>query len=308
MEEERRRKKRKRTRLPAAEATSAVHNLSDDLLELVLLGLDSPLCLIRAAATCKRWRHVVADADGAFLRRFRSVHPPRAIGTYYNTSDEPFSYGRSHLPPSDPVFVPSSTTVETDGNGPGGGLQLTLDFVPCAGEPRDLVDGRGSLLLLFKEKEGTAKRFSCDCLDHHGYYISPDLVVCEPLTRRYQAIPPPDHGVFILGAFLLDVDDADEAAIAMTNFRVLLVLYEHDYDNHNRHGYPSASVFNTCGSSNPGWCHGEQHYDGVYLPRLDEVHLAGRTGGRVYWSCDDKQVVVMDEHTLEFSNMALTDT
>ncbi|CAN6195577.1 unnamed protein product [Urochloa humidicola] len=48
--------KRKRKRLPAGTGTSSIHDLNDDLLELVILGLDSPKCLIRAAATCKHWR------------------------------------------------------------------------------------------------------------------------------------------------------------------------------------------------------------------------------------------------------------
>nr|CAB3456821.1 unnamed protein product [Digitaria exilis] len=177
MEKERRRKKRKRSRLPAAEATSAVHNLSDDLLELLLLRLDSPVCLIRAAATCKHWRRVVAG--GAFLRRFRSLHPPAAIGTYYsiNHHDNRPSYGESHLwPQVDPVFVPTSASASD-------GLQLSLDFVPPPADgPRELVDGRGSLLLLLREKERPDRRSSMCCW-HHADFMTPDLVFSPLLSN-----------------------------------------------------------------------------------------------------------------------------
>ncbi|CAL5080916.1 unnamed protein product [Urochloa decumbens] len=268
---------RKRKRHPA-EATS-INDLNDDLLELVLLGLDSPKWLVRAAATCKPWCRLITGTHGTFLCRFRSLHAPPAIGTFYsiNYDDTLCSYGRHHnWPEVDPVFVPSSAS-------PSDGLQLSLDFLPPADEgPRELVDGRGSLLLLLIEKE----------------------LVCEPLTRRYLAIPPPEYSVVcILSAFLLD----GNAGIGLANFRLLLVLYEHEvnlYMDPNGHGYLSASMFT--GGSNGGWRRGRQNY-GVYLPRLVEVHLAGRTGGRIYWGCDDKQVVVLDERTLKFSTMALSE-
>ncbi|RLN34170.1 hypothetical protein C2845_PM03G31790 [Panicum miliaceum] len=220
-------KKRRRNRLPAR-ATS-VRDLSDDLLEVVLLGLDSPVCLVRAAATCKRWRRVVADADGAFLCRFRCLHAPPAIGTYYSVNP-PCSYGRrfpNDLEAAEPVFAPSPASASDE---PGAHrISLDLDFLPPTGGSRELVDGRGSLLLLFKEKDGTQRVDGpgCMCCAHGFDYVTPDLVVCEPLTRRYEAIRPPYLGVCMVGAFLLDGEAADEA-IGFTNFRVLLVLYEHD--------------------------------------------------------------------------------
>ncbi|CAL5080923.1 unnamed protein product [Urochloa decumbens] len=228
----------------------------------------------------------------------------RPIGTFYSINlDTPCSYGQHHnWPEVDPVFVPSSASASD-------GLQLSVDFVPPAYEgPRELVDGRGSLLLLLTEKE-RRDRLSCQCCYYVADYMTPDLVVCEPLTRRYQEIPPPDGDVCILGAFLLD---GPAAAVGMTNFRVLLVLYEHTLEDavsgHNGHGYPTTSVF-TCGRTalNGRWHHVRESYDDVCLPRLEEVHLAGRTSDRIYWSCDDKQVVVLDEHTLEFSNVVLSE-
>jgi hypothetical protein len=56
----------------------------DDLhlvLELVLLRVPSPACLVNAAATCKLWRRVIA-ASG-FHRLWRSLHTPAAVAGYY---------------------------------------------------------------------------------------------------------------------------------------------------------------------------------------------------------------------------------
>ncbi|KAF0913472.1 hypothetical protein E2562_022364 [Oryza meyeriana var. granulata] len=58
-------------------------DLPDDLLESVLLGLDSAVSLIRAASTCKLWGRMVADAG--FLCRFRGLHKPTVAGDYYNS-------------------------------------------------------------------------------------------------------------------------------------------------------------------------------------------------------------------------------
>ncbi|TVU09168.1 hypothetical protein EJB05_42614, partial [Eragrostis curvula] len=299
-------KKRKRN-WPPTESSTSVNDLSDDLLEVVLLDLDSPVCLVRAASTCKRWRHIVAGA--AFLRRFRSLHPPRAIGHFYNvTKYSPYSFGCWHAWPKEgeaPVYVPESMSA-ADGIY---GRQLSLDFVPCDGTPPEIVDSRGSLLLLLKEKFGTAEhKRDCSCCNYLNNNIVPDLVVCEPLTRRYHRIDPPKGHICIISAFLLDGNKAGRA-IGMDNFRVLLVLYIHDRDwtdRYNGHGYVYASVFPSRWN-NGSWYH-SRLAKGVYLPRVADVQFAGRTGGRIYWACsDDQKVLVLDERTLKFSYMALPD-
>ncbi|CAN6173980.1 unnamed protein product [Urochloa humidicola] len=303
-------RKRKRRNWPTAgAAATSVRDLADDLLELVLLHLDSPVDLVRAAATCKHWRRLVAGT--AFLWRVGSLHPPRPIGTFYSINpDEPRSYGQHHVwPQGDPVFVPSSASAS---DGPTGLLQLSLDFVPPVNRgARELVDGRGSLLLLLGEKH-RIERPDCMCCWIAADYMTPDLVICEPLTRQYRRIPPPFGGrVCVLGAFLLD-GDSDEAGgaavMGMTNFRVLLVHYEYD-NGHGEiygHGHPLASVF-TCSSGNGRWHYDERDEAGVHLPSLEEVHLAGRTGGRIYWGCEDKQVMVVDERTLGIFTMLLSE-
>ncbi|GJN34198.1 hypothetical protein PR202_gb22842 [Eleusine coracana subsp. coracana] len=187
-------KKRKRNQPSSAEPTG-INDLTDDLLDVVLLGLDSPVCLVRAASTCKRWCRVVSDA--AFLRRFRSLHPPRHLGHFYNVNNDdlPCSFGWwYHWPKEPPVYVP--TPASTD----AGIKSLSIDFVPFVGGPPEIVD---SLLLLLKEKRREPFP-NCGCCDDIADYFIPDLVVCEPSTRRYQKIDPPEGRVCILSAFLLD--------------------------------------------------------------------------------------------------------
>ncbi|TVU49494.1 hypothetical protein EJB05_00807, partial [Eragrostis curvula] len=73
------------TRASVPTGDTNIDDLADELLELVLLRVSSPLSLVRAAAACKSWRRVIA-ADG-FLRRFRSLHGPLVVGHFYAGAD-----------------------------------------------------------------------------------------------------------------------------------------------------------------------------------------------------------------------------
>ncbi|CAN6204161.1 unnamed protein product [Urochloa humidicola] len=306
-----------------------------DLLQLVLLGLDSAVCLTGGAATCKRWRRIVADTDGAFLRLFRSLHhAPPPVGHFYYAvdADPPCSFGMSHtFPDEDPVFVPSS------GSSAGPGLRgcasrqpISLDFVPSAGNTkrRQVIDSRGSLLLVLYD-EVSLREYAGAWLRRYHYgdpTVAPDeLVVCEPLTRRYEKIVLPRDCGCVMSAFLLDGDANDEAGgtIGMDNFRVVLVLYDPDRDDDNgvsmdmweydggwyRSGWPYTAVFSRRGDGGGIECAVDEYdlLDSICLPNIEEVHLAGRTGGRAYWGCEDGQVMVLDERTLELSTVALPD-
>ncbi|GJN03167.1 hypothetical protein PR202_ga20577 [Eleusine coracana subsp. coracana] len=67
----------------------------DDLLAEILLRVDSPTSLVRAAAACKRWLRLASGR--AFLRLFRARHPPGLLGFFVSL----YSARR-------PVFVPMS--------------------------------------------------------------------------------------------------------------------------------------------------------------------------------------------------------
>ncbi|VAH25429.1 unnamed protein product [Triticum turgidum subsp. durum] len=68
--------------LQAADSVSRVLD-DDDLLIEIIVRLGLPTTLIRAILVCKRWFFIVSDK--AFLRRFRSLHPPRLLGFYVST-------------------------------------------------------------------------------------------------------------------------------------------------------------------------------------------------------------------------------
>lgn len=131
--------------------------IPDDVLQRVLLRLESPICLLRAASTCKQWRRMVTDAG--FLRRLCALHKPPVAGCYYNRN----LFFR-------PRFEPSPLAAAVDGS------YFSLDFLPSNNVSYWRIrDSRGSLLLVDR---------------HDSKDGSVDMIVCEPLTWRYQIIPP----------------------------------------------------------------------------------------------------------------------
>ncbi|XP_072147968.1 uncharacterized protein [Setaria viridis] len=200
--------------------------IPDDVLELILLHLASPVNLIRAATTCKRWHGIVAGAR--FLRRFGSLNGRHLVaGSYHNSrfldsselEPEPehqapafvgsYHNGRfldSSEPEPEPEYAPPAFVASSPPAAGGvDGERFSLDFL---WEPDEVVDpyfwrikdSRGGLLLWALEER---------------YDFSPTwslhVVVCDPLARRYRAIPPlvkPDRYHIHSGPFLLDGDVA----------------------------------------------------------------------------------------------------
>ncbi|CAN6204166.1 unnamed protein product [Urochloa humidicola] len=228
--------------------------IPDDIVELILLPLDTLVSLVRAAATCKQWRRVVADA--VFRCRYRSLHgPPVIAGTYHNNDHK-----------SRPYFIPSqSATVD--------GRHISLDFLPR--HMWSVKDSRGSLLLLGRLR-----------MNETGYFS--DLVVCEPLTRRYDIIPPlsTSSNYDVMEAFFLVDDSADdEGCDGMSNFRVLCVLQGHNKTH--------AGVFT---SGRRSWMEKFLH-----SPSL----TVGLTTRSIYFYLGEGKVMSMDLSTAEFSSFVL---
>ncbi|CAN6380680.1 unnamed protein product [Urochloa humidicola] len=73
-------------------------DMNEDILILILERIDSHPSLIRATATCKRWRRAIADAG--FLRRHHSLHGPTIAGHYFDDC-RPSAIGSDR-----PLFVP----------------------------------------------------------------------------------------------------------------------------------------------------------------------------------------------------------
>ncbi|CAL4995311.1 unnamed protein product [Urochloa decumbens] len=248
----------------------AMDDVNDDILGLILERIDSHPVLIRAAATCKRWRRAIADAG--FLRRYRSLHGPTiAAGHYFN--------GRRGVcwPRREPWFVPSSPLPP-----PFGACLFSLDFLPCEADPtrREVLDTRGSLLLVDLSS---------------GYFT--DLVVCEPLTRCYVRIPAPEFigGSFPWGLYLIDGDAVDEAgqrSIGMSNFRVMCMF--------DRGDVAHAGVFTATGVGT--WTKmAADHIAG----NLRGTTRLGRAGGSWYFYVAGGTLVALDGSTGEFSSSTL---
>uniref|UniRef100_A0A0D3H584 F-box domain-containing protein n=1 Tax=Oryza barthii TaxID=65489 RepID=A0A0D3H584_9ORYZ len=217
-------KLRKAWRKEAATAgPTSVNDVPDEVLELVLLRLGDSLALLRAAAACKRWRRLVADAG--FLARFRSLHAPHVVG-HYHVVDPTFAgalRGGNH------VFVPERSPSPLDRR------RLSLDFLPEPDSDRawwELADTRGGLVLLYQNKWNVS---------------FPDMVVCEPLTRRHQGILRPQETKYRIcfGVFLIDGAAADETGgcISMSNFRVLSAVCESETSYWYYHGTPRPRAY-----------------------------------------------------------------
>ncbi|CAL4885782.1 unnamed protein product [Urochloa decumbens] len=198
-----------------------IQDIPDDLLELVLLQVPTPACLLRAAATCKVWRRVITG-DG-FLHRYRSIHRPRLVLGHYAIDYDDSERGNERVRTD---FIPSPPRPATRLY-----QRVSLYFLPRAMGPYTKLlptDSRGGLLAVVN---GTLWK---------------NLVVCNPWTRQYRAIHIPwTRPVFapedgycehnFLGAFLLGggADDDDETTISMSNFRVVYARMVHD-DFNNR--------------------------------------------------------------------------
>ncbi|CAN6352159.1 unnamed protein product [Urochloa humidicola] len=237
---------------------------SDDVLLLVLERVDSHVSLIRAAAVCRRWRRAIADE--AFLRRYRSLHAPPVAGGFRSGT------WRSN---EGPVFVPSSPSMV-------GARHFSLDFLPNGAGAWSVVDSRGSLLLLMDMRSmmglGSRNRLA-------------DMVVCEPLTRRFEIIPPLAVDIDAGSSCLIDGIGIEAGnCISMSNFRVLCMFL--------CHGFTHTAML-TVGSSwsEKSICHA--------APNFHSTNFVGCAGGSRYFCVEGKTLVHLDCSTGDFTSSVL---
>ncbi|OEL38934.1 hypothetical protein BAE44_0000047 [Dichanthelium oligosanthes] len=240
--------------------------IPDDVLELIFLRLDSPLCLLSAATTCKQWRRIVAGAG--FLRRFHSFNgPPPVAGIYYD---------RPCHPRQRPDLV-VSPWVDIDGR------FFSLDFLPDSQISPwvwRIQDSRGSLLLFdrLRHPQGSAS---------YGH-----IVICEPLTRRYEIVDPLARfkGYSFSNAYLID---GESGGIGIENFRVVFRL-------HVRGIHSDAGMF-TMGINR------QQSWRKISINEL--MRNAGPSSelipSCVYWFNLGRAVTALDRRTGEFSSILL---
>ncbi|CAL4905157.1 unnamed protein product [Urochloa decumbens] len=155
-------------------ASAAQPALPDELLEDIFLRLDAAADLARASAACTTFHRVVSARR--FLRRFRSLHPPPILG--FLESDQPGPF-RPADPPHRAAAASRSLARAAD---------FSFSFVPNpTPNSWNVCDARDGRVLLYR-RTGDAAAFA-------------DLVVCDPLHRRYVQLPPiPDDLALSTGA------------------------------------------------------------------------------------------------------------
>ncbi|KAF7040838.1 hypothetical protein CFC21_050712 [Triticum aestivum] len=265
------------TALPPRESPArptTLHDIPDKLLKLILLYLTSPQWLVRAAATCKQWRRIIVDAN--FLSYIgSSPHPLSLVAGLYHNRTSPVD-GRRHS------FVPSSPVLAVNSR------HFSLDFLPAGGSRSwEIVDSRHTLLLLAKKKTGWRR------------HTLPDLVVCEPLTRRYQLIPRMEEKKYhrCIGVFLHGFNDRGDtsrwgrAIDEMSSFRVICLLFNEHIGVSDNIGTANAYAFQE------GWRGKRASWFIVKYPEraspefrfhaTESLHFLGRAQISIFWAMQD---------------------
>ncbi|XP_024315715.1 uncharacterized protein LOC112271043 [Brachypodium distachyon] len=274
-----------------------VDAIPDELLCLVFLRLTSPVDLVRAAFTCRRWRRVIAADAFRVVGSQHGAPPPHAVG-HYRVEEPGGGYFAAARPPGrSPVFVPSSSSPWKDVVAAAAGF-FALDFLPRTryGEFNwELADVRGGLVLVmeFSDKLG--------CAPLKG------LAICDPLARRYKKIPSSAwfHGrCCFMGCFLLDGEDDAGAPISLSNFRVTCVLF--------CDGVAKAYAFSPAAGAGGRWTSpaaargsSTARCGNDYWMATVPISFAGSTGGSAYWKIENGRVVALNKETAELSSSVL---
>lgn len=278
------------TRRPLRRRATTVDDLDDALLTRVLVRLASPHWFIRAAATCKRWRRIIGAGGGSpcraveFHRRGRNP----IVGHYYYPGRG--SGGAVFVPSASPSLQP-----RVDGR------HFSLGFLPDSDSWR-LVDSSGSLLLLAKRKSGWMR------------HCFPDLVVCEPLTRRYRLIPRLEEMKHhrCIGAFLRrDHYHHVCSRMPVPTLKVFVALYEGYAGVSADLGTATAFVFGSerwpwpCDRPWSRWRLAGRA-TGVHISGAESVHFVGRASGGFYWRMDDDddRMLVHSCYTYSYSTFS----
>lgn len=139
--------------------------IPDELLAEIFLRLTAPADLARASATCVSFRRVAADR--AFLRRYRKLHAPPLLG-FLDTR----RVFHPDAPPHPSAPAANASALAAD---------FSFSFLPAAGwAVQDVCDGRVLLGKSRKRNVDGGRRYS---------EVLPEMVVCDPLHRRYLLLP-----------------------------------------------------------------------------------------------------------------------
>ncbi|CAL4897645.1 unnamed protein product [Urochloa decumbens] len=149
-----------RRRIDAAPAADPP--FPDEILEEIFLRLGGAADLARAAAACASFRRVATARP--FLRRFRSLHAPPVLGFLDIHGFHPAAPPHSSAPAAAALARAAA--------------DFTFSYLPEPSRRWSVVDARDGLVLLSRPIAGA------------GAGAFADLVVCDPLYRRYVLVPP----------------------------------------------------------------------------------------------------------------------
>lgn len=277
---------KRRRRSSSGTGTNTTLHIPDELLELILLSLDSPVELIHAASACKRWCRVVADAG--FLRRFQSTHQLPIAGRYVNDSQQQLPSDNKPYPL--PVFVPSPTTTMD-------ACRFSLDFLPDSRRKRrvwDIVDSRGSILLL--DRNAKREPYHYDWFLRRSHNNFQDVVVCDPLTRRYVRISPKTT---FKGKYITDIYLGGRG-VSIQDFKVLCLLQTSCEDAYDILACSECRYHVGVLCSNGSW-----REIGMGT-RLMEI-IGAPTEAFMYFYTGGREVITVDRRSADVSTLILPD-
>ncbi|OEL24694.1 hypothetical protein BAE44_0014288 [Dichanthelium oligosanthes] len=175
-------------------------DLTDDLLGEILVRIASPSDLARAATACVSFHRLITDPT--FLRRYRSLHPPLILG-FVNGNFEGFQPAEAPHP-----SAPAGHDIARAAN---------FSF------PDYILPGRWDYWYYCDVRDGRVLLESCS----EEEWVLPDLVVCDPLSRRYLLLPPipvgqaHEQNLQCYDASLVPCADEDDEA----SFRVIMEMH-----------------------------------------------------------------------------------
>jgi hypothetical protein len=184
----------------------------DDLLAEIFLRLSTPDDLVRASAACVSFRRLVSDRS--FLRKYRKLQAPPFLGLLKDRAFHPA------VTPHPSAPAASALALAAD---------FSFSFLPAPACDWVVQDSRDGRVLLDRP---CRHRASHDCT---VTFTETEMVVCDPLHRRYLLLPPiPSHlaatveepfpGIWehLPETFLVPTTDDKEPADAQeTSFRVI---------------------------------------------------------------------------------------
>ncbi|CAD6258131.1 unnamed protein product [Miscanthus lutarioriparius] len=244
--------------------------LTSDLLEEILLRVASPADLARASTACVSFRRLIADP--AFLRRYRSIHLPLLLGFVRS-----YGFGPAEAP------HPSAAVARA--------VAFSFDYLPRTTwedhwTPVNARDGR---VLLERS-----------CREVPNYC---DLLVCDPLSRRYLLLPPitddllasigiQNKDIFLSGASFIRSGGTEED----TSFSVISLM-----QSSSRLGVFIFSSGSGCWSVSTSIS-----WDDLGLDEVNEFIQEQCTSDCFYWKLNDMSTVVkLDMNSMQFCTIGL---